>query len=86
MYEYNFITINMYCIRKDDCLNYYYLNDKCRECQKHCPEKAIIVKHDGRTWMNRNKCVQCGLCQDACPEDAIYDDGWFWCHDMWIRY
>lgn len=67
----------MFCIRKDDCLNYIYQKVECRKCQKNCPENAIIIKRDGRTWMDRNKCTQCGSCELYCIEDAIYDDGSF---------
>ena len=76
----------MICIRKDDCINFMTESAECRRCQTFCPEKAVIIKKDGRTWMDRKKCTQCGLCEYECEYDAIYDDGYFWCTDMWIKY
>jgi formate hydrogenlyase subunit 6/NADH:ubiquinone oxidoreductase subunit I len=51
--------------------------DRCRghaECAAVCPSDAIRVgrQADGWTWeLDRARCVACGLCAEACPEQAI---------------
>jgi len=35
-----------------------------------CPEGAVSMK-DGRPQLSRDKCVECGLCAEECPEGAI---------------
>ena len=44
----------------------------CLACVGACPEKALLDmgEEPGLRFIERN-CVQCGLCQKTCPEDAI---------------
>jgi ferredoxin len=44
----------------------------CLACVGACPEKALLDmgEEPGLRLIERN-CVQCGLCQKTCPEDAI---------------
>lgn len=41
-----------------------------RSCEAACPKDAIEFR-DGQAWLNPDKCVNCGLCQKACPYHAI---------------
>lgn len=39
----------------------------CGLCAKNCPSECITVDRDAKTWtINRDDCVQCGACIDAC--------------------
>ncbi|HXF66487.1 MAG TPA: 4Fe-4S binding protein [Burkholderiales bacterium] len=44
----------------------------CMACVGACPEKALLDTKDSPQlrFIERN-CVQCGLCEQTCPEDAI---------------
>ncbi|MGN0823158.1 MAG: monomeric [FeFe] hydrogenase, partial [Candidatus Gallimonas sp.] len=42
-----------------------------RSCMTVCPKGAITVGADGRSVIDRAKCVKCGKCKAACPYDAI---------------
>lgn len=47
---------------------------KCRNCYKcvrTCEVKAITVKHEQAQIMN-DKCILCGHCLEACPQNAKY--------------
>ena len=49
----------------------YYTTDNCRKCLAHpcinvCPVNAISMGKD-RTIIDKDKCVRCGRCHDACP-------------------
>lgn len=41
-----------------------------RSCQYNCPKDAIMVIN-GKAWIDHQKCINCGLCQKACPYHAI---------------
>ena len=41
------------------------------ECLPACPEEAIYEK-DGLVLINENQCVNCLVCVDACPYEAIF--------------
>ncbi|MBR2903288.1 MAG: 4Fe-4S dicluster domain-containing protein [Clostridia bacterium] len=55
--------------------NVYEVSNQCRgcvakACVASCPRGAIdIVK--GKPVINREKCIKCGKCKQACPYDAI---------------
>ncbi len=56
--------------------NVYVVSDQCRgcvarSCMTVCPKGAITVGADGRSVIDRAKCVKCGKCKAACPYDAI---------------
>ncbi len=55
--------------------NVYEVTNMCRGCLAHpcvevCPKNAItIVK--GKSVIDQEKCIKCGLCKKACPYSAI---------------
>jgi len=63
----------------DECpLGGYIVGDACRGCIAHrcseaCPKDAITFGiHDRlRASIDKNKCINCGLCAKACPYNAI---------------
>ena len=40
-------------------------------CERVCPFDAIHVYDDGIAHVDREKCVACGKCLEACPKDVI---------------
>ncbi len=43
-------------------------------CQKSCPFNAIMIKEDEHTtYIDSNKCTDCGFCVEACPNGNILD-------------
>ncbi|MFO7865450.1 MAG: [Fe-Fe] hydrogenase large subunit C-terminal domain-containing protein [Candidatus Aminicenantes bacterium] len=47
--------------------------DRCRghmRCMRVCPTEAIRVRN-GKAVINEEKCIDCGECITACPENAI---------------
>ena len=47
--------------------------DKCGLCLTTCPEspKPFIIEDKTVTTINRQTCVACGKCADACPANAL---------------
>ena len=48
----------------------------CQGCLEHpcrevCPKNAITVAKDGRSVIDKDKCIKCGRCIQACPFSAI---------------
>ena len=53
----------------------YTVTDLCRSCLAHpctavCPVKAVSIVN-GRSCIDKSKCVKCGRCAQACPYTAI---------------
>lgn len=53
----------------------YVVTDNCRNCLAHpctsvCPVKAVSI-YDGKSHIDKEKCVKCGRCAEYCPYDAI---------------
>lgn len=53
----------------------YYVSNNCRSCLAHpctsvCPVKAVSIV-DGKSFIDKSKCVKCGRCMEVCPYDAI---------------
>ena len=45
----------------------------CTLCAKNCPEEAITVDRDARTWtLDESKCVKCGTCVSKCPKKCLH--------------
>lgn len=53
-------------------------------CVRACPEEAIEITPDGLK-INREKCVVCGSCEDACPTGAITVMGKVWSSDDLVQ-
>ncbi len=56
----------------------YTVTESCRGCIGHackqaCPKGAITVDGHHRAHIDKEKCVNCGLCAKACPFGAIYN-------------
>ncbi len=50
------------------------VSDACNltpTCSTLCPTDAIRRTDDGDLQFNHERCVNCGLCEDGCPETAI---------------
>lgn len=55
--------------------NVYVVTDQCRSCVAHpcetvCPKGAISIVN-GKSVIDKTKCIKCGKCKAACPYDAI---------------
>ena len=49
----------------DDCVF-------CSLCAKNCPEGAITVDRQSKSWsVDEEKCVKCGKCVSKCPKKAL---------------
>ena len=53
----------------------YFITDGCRgcaarACMEACPKDAIVFS-EGRARIDKSKCINCGLCQKACPFQAV---------------
>ncbi|MCQ2957084.1 MAG: 4Fe-4S binding protein [Mycoplasmoidaceae bacterium] len=56
----------------------YTVTESCRSCIGHackqaCPKNAISIDASHRAHIDKDKCVNCGLCAKACPFGAIYN-------------
>ena len=58
-------------INEEVCLNYNYKKNGCRNCRDCCPQKCWNESGN----IDANRCNSCGLCQSACPVDAIGVEG-----------
>lgn len=43
---------------------------KCKQCEAHCPQKAITFIDD-TFHFNETNCISCRTCEDVCLQDAI---------------
>ncbi|HAN44249.1 MAG TPA: iron hydrogenase [Ruminococcaceae bacterium] len=53
----------------------FFVTDNCRKCLAHpcvnvCPVQAVSII-DGKSHIDKDKCLKCGRCKDACPYSAI---------------
>ncbi|WP_416176178.1 4Fe-4S dicluster domain-containing protein [Clostridium sp.] len=53
----------------------YEVTNMCRGCLAHpcvevCPKNAISIVN-GKSFIDQDKCIKCGLCAKACPYSAI---------------
>lgn len=68
-------VINEAC---DECpINRFTITEACRGCLAHkckeaCPVDAIYFI-DRRSYIDTNKCIECGKCKSVCPYNAISD-------------
>ena len=42
-----------------------------RSCYMNCPKDAITFMDNGQAHINHSKCVNCGICKEACPYHSI---------------
>lgn len=62
----------------DRCpIDKFLVTDACRNCIAHhcitsCPKKAIMVVQN-QAYIDKTKCVECGLCKKSCSYGAIIE-------------
>jgi len=70
------VTRNLFSSRNGSGLytedHWTYYPDTCRQCEdpacaKACPMKAIYADENGVKLIDKEKCVGCGMCTQACP-------------------
>ena len=45
-----------------------------QSCIEVCPVDCILVEEDDRMcFIEPNECIDCGVCEDACPVGAIFE-------------
>lgn len=70
-------VIEVIDIACDECpVGGYFVTDICRGCIAHhcleaCHRKAITFDDTLKAHINKDLCVECGLCAKACPYEAI---------------
>ncbi|HOL29428.1 MAG TPA: monomeric [FeFe] hydrogenase [Paludibacteraceae bacterium] len=42
-----------------------------RACYMNCPREAVFFKENGQAGIDHNKCINCGICKEACPYHSI---------------
>ena len=56
----------------------FQVTDACRNCIAHKCESSCnfgaITYVDGRAYIDPDKCKECGMCNKACPYNAIAED------------
>ncbi|MGH4119443.1 4Fe-4S dicluster domain-containing protein [Clostridium sp.] len=71
-------VIEVIDIACDECpIQRFRVTEACRGCLTHkciqvCPVGAI-QSINRRSYIDPNKCIECGKCKDACPYNAISD-------------
>ncbi|PZX12314.1 [FeFe] hydrogenase (group B1/B3) [Breznakibacter xylanolyticus] len=58
------------CVQVNYTVSNLCMGCEARSCQFNCPKDAITV-FDGKAHIDQRKCINCGLCQKACPYHAI---------------
>ena len=56
----------------------YFIADPCidvmdKSCIEECPVDCIY-EGDRKLYINPAECIDCGACEPACPESAIFTD------------
>ncbi len=69
-------TIDIAC---EDCpTGGYEVTSACRGCLAHrcyeaCKRDAITFGRDQKAYIDKSRCVECGLCAKSCPFNAIHN-------------
>lgn len=70
-------VIQVLDIACDDCpAGGYEVTNACRgclahRCEQNCPKQAIYFDEHQYAQIDKNKCVECGMCARNCPYNAI---------------
>ena len=70
-------VIEVIDIACDECpMGGYEVTDACRGCLAHrcedaCKKGAITIDRNQKAHIDKDKCVECGLCAKVCPYSAI---------------
>lgn len=70
--------IQVMSIACDQCpIDKFFISNACRNCLAHncisdCPKDAIMVVQN-RAYIDKNKCVECGMCKKSCPYGAVIE-------------
>jgi [FeFe] hydrogenase (group B1/B3) len=70
--------IEVISVACDECpINRFTVTEACRGCLAHkcaevCPVHAIYTINQ-RSYIDTNKCIECGKCKSVCPYNAISD-------------
>ena len=43
----------------------------CKSCEEVCPSEGVAVGDAGHAIVNREKCIDCAACVDACVHGAM---------------
>lgn len=71
-------VIEVISVACDECpINRFTVTEACRGCLAHkctevCPVGAIYTINQ-RSYINHEKCIECGKCKAVCPYNAILD-------------
>ena len=77
--EKNVLNLPLVNVVTDACMkceeNTVFVTNNCRGCYAHpcsevCPVDAVYFEN-GKSVINKDKCVRCGKCVEACPYNAI---------------
>ncbi|MCL2498613.1 MAG: 4Fe-4S binding protein [Symbiobacteriaceae bacterium] len=44
----------------------------CSICIAFCPRQALTANSEGKPVWNGDLCIRCSLCEQRCPDFAIY--------------
>ena len=70
-------TVQVVSIACDECpKSGHMITDMCRGCVAHnckeaCPKNAIAVDERGYAHIDKERCIECGRCANACRYNAI---------------
>lgn len=73
-------VIEIIDIACDECpVGGYEVTEACRGCIAHrceeiCRFKAITFDHNQKAYVDKSKCMECGLCAKVCPFNAIHNN------------
>lgn len=62
----------------DQCpIDKFFISNACRNCLAHtcitdCPKQAIMIVQN-RAYIDKTKCVECGMCKKSCPYGAVIE-------------